>query len=165
MGSGNMYAENGVRTRVDLKEQEGGGPDKVLIFSDYQNYDKAANKMIASGHVKILYGDYIATGPKATFNIVGGTVDRIFLTGRSTIIEKAKKVTADKITITTNPKNFDAVGNVKTQFEQQSKTAVKPGAAPASKKPGTTFSAKPSAKPAAKPGGPKLQQDNELDYQ
>lgn len=174
VGSGNMYAENTVRTRVDLKDNQ-SGPDQILIYSDYQNYDKASDKMLASGHVKIIYGDYVATGPRATFNLQNGNVKNILLTGRPTIIEKARKVTADKITITTTPKNFDAVGNVKTQFQSMPKAAP---AAPASatpakemtKGPKTTTVGKATGKtPPVKKGTGKvpanLPQDNPLDYQ
>lgn len=162
VASGNLYAENNVRTRVDLKEKQ-QGPDKVLVYSDYQNYDKASSKMLASGHVKILYGDYVATGPKATFNIVNGSVDKIFLTGRSTIIEQARKVTADKITITTNPKNFDAVGNVQTQFQTQAKPSPTAAAKPAAKGQAPKKSVLP-VKPSQE-ASPTVIPDNPLDYQ
>lgn len=146
--SGNLIAEHHVKTRVDLKNQqkpvaskpktiakaaphssaqanpsEQDQPQKVFISSDYQQYDKASDMMLASGHVKIIYGDYIAVGPKATFKMKNNDLDRIFLTGRPTIVETGRTITADKIIITTNPKNFDAVGNVKVNF----KTADKPG--------------------------------------
>ncbi|MGE0199861.1 MAG: LptA/OstA family protein [Candidatus Melainabacteria bacterium] len=158
MDSGNLLAESNVKTTVDLKGQKSGGPPKVLIYSDYQQYDKASDKMLASGHVKILYGNYTATGPKATFDLTGGNLDKIFLTGRPTIIDGARKITADKITITTNPKNFDAVGNVKTTFTQSdpaAKPAAKPAAAPARPVTGA------SPAPAAAPGKPT---DDPLNY-
>jgi lipopolysaccharide export system protein LptA len=134
--SGNLIAEHNVKTRVELKPEPSASaksspkaadtveqPTKVFITSDYQQYDKASDTMIASGNVKIVYGDYLAVGPKATFKLRGNDLDRIFLTGRPTITESGRTITADKITITTNPKNFDAVGNVKVNF----KTAAKPG--------------------------------------
>jgi lipopolysaccharide export system protein LptA len=143
--SGNLIAEHNVKTRVDLKNQAplnptevkpgvtaGAAapattpvdqPDKVFISSDYQQYDKASDMMIASGNVKILYGDYIAIGPKATFKLKGNDLDRIFLTGRPTITDNGRTVTGDRITITTNPKNFDAVGNVKVNFKANQRAA------------------------------------------
>jgi len=147
--SGNLIAEHNVRTRVDLKNQNttpsattvkqgvtaGAAapatnldqPTKVFITSDYQQYDKASDMMIASGNVKILYGDYVAVGPKATFKLKGNDLDKIYLTGRPTITDNGRTVTGDRITITTNPKNFDAIGNVKVNF----KANQKPGAATA----------------------------------
>jgi lipopolysaccharide export system protein LptA len=92
----------------------------VLIKSDYQQYDKAADTMIASGNVHIEYQDYIADGPKATFKLNHGALDQIVLLGRSTIIDKDRTVTGDRIVITTNPKHFDAYGNVKSAFVTKS---------------------------------------------
>lgn len=150
--SGNLIAEHNVKTDVDLKPAAPTDPTKVIIRSDYQQYDKATDMMIASGQVKIVYGDYLAVGPKATFKLKNGELDRIFLTGRPTITEQGRTITADKITITTNPKNFDAVGNVKVNFKADEK---KP--APAA---GT---AKPAPKPAQN-NNPQLPVDDPSDY-
>jgi lipopolysaccharide export system protein LptA len=147
--SGNLIAEHNVKTRVDLKPPPPAPnavkpgvaagaaapvtpdqPTKVLITSDYQQYDKAADKMIASGNVKILYGDYVAVGPKATFKLKGNDLDRITMSGRPTITDNGRTVTGDIITITTNPKNFDAVGNVKVNFKASNQTP-EAGASPA----------------------------------
>ncbi len=121
--SGNLIAESNVKTDVDLKPSKPTDPTKVIIRSDYQQYDKASDTMIASGHVKIVYGDYVAVGPKATFKLKNGELDRIFLTSRPTITEQGRTITADKITITTNPRNFDAVGNVKVNFKAKDRPA------------------------------------------
>ncbi len=125
--SGNLIAERNVETRVEMKKKsQASDPDKAIITSDYQQYDKASDTMLASGHVKILYGDYVAVGPKATFKMKDKELDRIFLTGRPTITENGRVVTADKITIMTNPKNFDAAGNVKVNFKTTDKGAIDP---------------------------------------
>jgi lipopolysaccharide export system protein LptA len=178
--SGNLIAEHNVRTRVELKPQAQDAnklasatpgavpapatpaadqPTKVFISSDYQQYDKASDIMIASGNVKILYGDYVAVGPKATFKLHGNDLDRIFLTGRPTITENGRTITADKITITTNPKNFDAVGNVKVNFKTADKggqpSAAQPAAGKSSGKAGTA---------AKGPGGKPLPKDDPSDY-
>ncbi|WP_373531500.1 LptA/OstA family protein [Vampirovibrio sp.] len=152
--SGNLIAENHVTTNVNLKESPSpiakptttpasAKPTKVIITSDYQQYDKSSDVMMASGNVKILYDDYVAVGPKATFKLKGNDLDRIFLTGRPTITEPGRVITADKITITTNPKNFDAVGNVKVNFKTENKGAQQPAATPA-KGPATGAKALPS---------------------
>jgi len=139
--SGNLIAEHNVNTRVDLKKQDApaqspsqspdDNPSRVFITSDYQEYDKNSDTMIASGNVKIVYGDYVATGPKATFKLKNNDLERIFLTGRPTIVETGRTITADKITITTNPKNFDAVGNVKVNFKPSQKPSPSAAAKPA----------------------------------
>jgi lipopolysaccharide export system protein LptA len=174
--SGNLIAEHNVRTRVDLKPQTPTAPangkpagaaapatsldqpTKVLITSDYQQYDKASDVMIASGNVKILYGDYVAIGPKATFKLKGNDLDHIVLTGRPTITDNGRTVTGDRITITTNPKNFDAVGNVKVNFNAKQRTA---GASA----PATTAKKAVPAKAAGKgPNGKPLPTDDPSDY-
>lgn len=181
--SGNLIAEHNVKTRVDLKNQnaapatatiEKNGvaagaaapasaspdqPTKVFITSDYQQYDKASDVMIASGNVKILYGDYVAIGPKATFKLKGNDLDRIFLTGRPTITDNGRTVTGDRIIITTNPKNFDAVGNVKVNFK------ARQASAPESVPPTTTGSKKPLSGKAPKgANGKPLPTDDPGDY-
>jgi lipopolysaccharide export system protein LptA len=155
VGSGNMIAEQNVKTVVDVKNQGVKTQDlnnptpskssKVHIISDYQQYDKASEKVLASGNVKIVYENYIATGPKATFTLKDGSVDQIILTGRSTIIEDERKITADRIIITTNPKHFDAVGNVKTQFRTRGEDQAAPP-------PAKSTTGKPTGKPSAKGG-------------
>lgn len=166
--SGNLIAEHNVKTRVDLKKQDApaqpapasqspdDNPSRVFITSDYQEYDKNSDTMIASGNVKIIYGDYIATGPKATFKLKNNDLERIFLTGRPTIVETGRTITADKITITTNPKNFDAVGNVKVNFKpsQKPSSSAKPGVGSAAKAPAA----------AKGPGGKVLPNDEPSDY-
>lgn len=139
VASGDMMAESNVKTIVKMEDNQ-----NAIIKSDYQQYDKSSGKMIATGHVKIDYGDYIATGPKAVFNLKSGSVDTIDMVGRSTIIEKERTIVADKIIITTNPTNFDAVGNVKIQFQARNGAAQTASSAPAKV---------PAKKPQAQ-GGP-----------
>lgn len=160
--SGNLIAEHHVATRVNLKDSPvattpataaANKPKTVFITSDYQQYDKSSDVMIASGNVKIIFDDYVATGPKATFKLKGNDLDHIFLTGRPTITEPGRVITADKITITTNPKNFDAVGNVKVNFQTADRSAQ---AAPAAS------SVKPG--PKAPGSGKALPKDDASDY-
>jgi lipopolysaccharide export system protein LptA len=116
--SGNMLAESKVHTRVDLKNRaQPTDPPQVFLSSDYQQYDKASQTILASGNVKILYGTYYAVAPKATFKLKNNELDRMILTGRGTITEKDRVVTGNVITITTHPRNFDAQGDVKVNFK------------------------------------------------
>jgi len=140
--SGNLLAENNVKTNIQSKPKQASDPDQVLIDSDFQQYDKASDTMIASGNVRIDYGDYKASGPKATFKLQDGQVEKIILTGRAKIITATRQVLADQIVITTNPKNFDATGNVKSKFvtnsgqedsDSPSKVTAKPATGPAIK--------------------------------
>lgn len=93
---------------------------KVVVRSDYQQFDKTSNTLITGGNVRINYKDYIATGPKASFvsDTPNAKPNRIIFIGRSTIKQGARVIEANKITITTSPKNFLAEGNVKTRFSQ-----------------------------------------------
>lgn len=105
-----------------------GQSSRIKIESNIQEYDQKANRMIASGNVRIHYEDYRALGSKATFHMSNGSVNRIILTGRPSIAMQGRKVLADRIIITTTPKNFEAFGNVKTQFETKQPAATKPAA-------------------------------------
>ena len=116
-----MVAYGNVNSRTILDD---GTP--VDIQSEFQQYDKTTQTLITSGHVKINYKEYIATGPKAIFvpdaaaakKSNSSKPNKIIFTGRAKIIEGERHVEADKIEITVNPKNFTAEGNVKTRFTQ-----------------------------------------------
>ena len=97
--------------------------DRVIINARSQQYDRKSNTMMAVGAVHIKYADYIADGPKAIMHVNSKTnkPEKIIFMGRSKIVEKGvNSVEADKITMTINPKTFEAVGNVKTNIEQGS---------------------------------------------
>lgn len=114
LNTNNITASQGVNTITTLK-----GAGKVSMSSDFQQYDKINNLIIGSGHVKVIYQDYIATGPRATlYTSADDNLDKIIFTGRAQIKDSLRKVDADKITVSFDPKNFSAEGNVKTQFIQ-----------------------------------------------
>jgi lipopolysaccharide export system protein LptA len=147
--SGNMLAEADVHTRVDMKNRaQPSDPPQVFLNSDYQQYDKASQTILASGNVRILYGSYYAVAPKATFKMKNNELDRMILTGRGTITEKDRVVTGNVITITTHPRNFDAQGDVKVNFKSN-ESGGKPS--------GTAAPAKPAGKtgPTMKGGAAK----------
>ena len=102
--------------------------DRVIVNARTQQYDRKNNIIMAIGNVHVNYSDYVADGPKAIMHVNPKTnkPEKIIFQGRSTIIEKGvNKVTADRITMTVNPKRFEAVGNVKTNIEQKSKSSDK----------------------------------------
>ncbi|MEI7473140.1 MAG: LptA/OstA family protein [bacterium] len=95
------------------------------IWAGVQQMSKANNSLIASEKVKVIYQDYLATGPKAVFlPDKSGQMNKIVMRGMSTIVEGPRQVTASKIEITINPKNFIAEGGVKTKFTQEQKSAT-----------------------------------------
>ena len=89
---------------------------KLTIHSDYQQYNKKQNSYVGSGHVKIWYDDYFAQGPKVSVfpDKKTNKPNEVYFVGRSKIIQQEKDIIADKIKMTMNPKDFEAIGNVKT---------------------------------------------------
>ena len=144
VASKNLVAERNVRTVVN-NPKDGS---KVWLNSDYQQFDNTHNTILASGHVRLVYGDYVVTGPKATFYLTKNgsktDIDHILLSGRPTINDKQRQITADTIVLTTNPPNFKAKGHVKTRFVGQ------PSRKPQTKKAVSTTS-KQSGKVISKP--------------
>ncbi len=97
--------------------------DRVIVNARNQQYNRNDNTMMATGAVHIKYADYVADGPKAIMFINSETnkPKKIVFIGRSKIIEKGvNSVEADKITMTMEPKTFEAEGKVKTNIEQNS---------------------------------------------
>jgi len=97
--------------------------DRVIITARSQQYDRKSNVVMAVGNVHVKYSDYVADGPKAIMHVNPKTnkPEKIIFQGRSKIVEKGvNSVTADRITMTVNPKTFEATGNVKTNIEQNS---------------------------------------------
>lgn len=93
---------------------ENGSPFKVT--ARYQQYDKKNNVFMGSGNVQVYYQDYYAKAPKMTCypDKITKKINEVFMTGRSMIQQNDKEIHADKIKIIVDPKNFEAVGNVKT---------------------------------------------------
>lgn len=110
-----LIATGSVQTETKLEDNT-----KVLVWSDYMQYDKVKNIIMSSGRVKINYQDYVATGPKAAVfpDKTTGKPNQIIFFGRSKIQQDNKLVEADKIKLNMNPKNFDAEGNVRTRFNK-----------------------------------------------
>ena len=89
---------------------------QIKVWSNFQSYDKNANVVTASGNTKIIYEDYTATGPKVNVFPDAETkkLNKAIFVGRSKIETKGRTIEADRITITMNPKDFKAEGNVKS---------------------------------------------------
>ena len=122
---GTVYAENGVVTTIKTIG-EGGKPTTVQVKSNTQQFANKDGKLFANGNVKINYEDFKASGPKAVFQSQNNALEKIIMNGgRSQVEDNQRKVTGDLVVITTNPKRFDADGNVNTQIKsQQKKTSV-----------------------------------------
>ncbi len=107
-------------TSSDVTFEDG---TRVYVEARYQQYNKAANTLVAGGNVKVKYKDYFAQGPKAQLLVDPKTnkPNTIIFTGRSKITNQGSTVEADKIRMTLNPKAFFADGNVKTSIAQEGK--------------------------------------------
>ena len=92
------------------------GGDKLVLKSNYQEYNKKKNTYNASGNVHVWYQDYYAVGPKITFypDKTTGKPNEIYFTGRSSITQGVRTIYADKIRMTLEPKDFQATGNTRT---------------------------------------------------
>ena len=90
--------------------------EKLVLKSNYQEYDKRKNIYNASGSVHVWYQDYYAVGPKITFypDKVTNKPNEIYFTGRSSITQGVRTIYADKIRMTITPKDFHAEGNTRT---------------------------------------------------
>lgn len=88
----------------------------IKVWSNYQAFDKKNNVVTASGSTKIQYEDYIATGPKVIVvpDKTTKKLNEAIFIGRAKIETKGRTIEADRITITMNPKDFKAEGNVKS---------------------------------------------------
>lgn len=97
--------------------------DRVIVNARSQQYDKKSNTIIATGTVNVKYADYVAVGPKAIMYInKQNKPEKIIFTGRSKITQNGvNSVEANVITMTMEPKTFEADGDVKTIIEQGSK--------------------------------------------
>lgn len=89
---------------------------KLVIHSDYQQYNKKQNSYIGTGHVKIWFDEYYAQGPKVSVfpDANTGKPNEVYFVGRSKIVQTDKDIIADKIRMTMDPKDFVAEGNVRT---------------------------------------------------
>lgn len=86
------------------------------LYSDRQEFNQLTNFYNATGRVKIYYEDYFAQGPKVVIypDKVTKKPGEIYFVGRSSITQGMRTIFADKIKMTTNPKNFKAEGNTRT---------------------------------------------------
>ena len=89
---------------------------RLQVWSNYQQYNKKSGIVLASGAVKIIYKDYTAWGPRATAfpDPKTGKLNKIVFQGRSKIEQNGRTIEANHITMTMEPKNFTADGNVIT---------------------------------------------------
>ena len=88
----------------------------LKVWAGLQQYNKKTGIVLASRNVRVKYQEYDAQGPKATVYPDAKTkkLNEVIFTGRSTITTEGRSITADRITMFLNPKNFFADGNVKT---------------------------------------------------
>lgn len=93
---------------------------EFVLKANYQQYNRKQGIFIGNGNVRAWYDNYFAKGPKVVAypDKVTNKPKEVFMIGRSTIKENEKDITADKIKVILEPKNFQAEGNVKTIIHQ-----------------------------------------------
>lgn len=93
---------------------------EFVLKANYQQYNKKQGIFIGNGNVRAWYDTYFAKGPKVVCypDKVTNKPQEVFMIGRSTIKENEKDITADKIKVIIEPKNFTAEGNVRTVIHQ-----------------------------------------------
>lgn len=90
---------------------------KLILKSNYQEYNQKRAIFNASGNVRIWYQDYYAVGPKVTLYPTSESNNKpneAYFTGRSSITQGVRTIYADKIKMIMKPKSFDAQGNTRT---------------------------------------------------
>lgn len=89
---------------------------KLVLKSNYQEYNQKRAIFNASGNVRIWYQDYYAAGPKVSLYPSAGTTkpNEAYFIGRSSITQGVRTIFADKIKMVMTPKSFDAQGNTRT---------------------------------------------------
>lgn len=108
----NYFVATG-RTNTKAINKDG---NVLTLYSDRQEFNQLTNFYNATGNVKIYYEDYFAQGPKVVIypDKVTKKPGEIYFVGRSSITQGMRTIFADKIKMTTNPKNFKAEGNTRT---------------------------------------------------
>lgn len=89
---------------------------KLVLKSNFQEYNQKKALFNASGDVRIWYQDYYAAGPKVTLYPSEGSnkPNEAYFSGRSSITQGVRTIYADRIKMVINPKSFDAQGNTRT---------------------------------------------------
>lgn len=102
---------------------------EFVLKANYQQYNRKQGIFIGNGNVRAWYDTYYAKGPKVVCypDKVTNKPQEVFMIGRSTIKENEKDITADKIKVTIEPKNFTAEGNVRTVIHQAGVSSEKAG--------------------------------------
>ncbi|MCR5265508.1 MAG: hypothetical protein K6E29_02810 [Cyanobacteria bacterium RUI128] len=102
---------------------------EFVLKANYQQYNRKQGIFIGNGNVRAWYDSYFAKGPKVVAypDKVTNKPKEVFMIGRSTIKENEKEITADKIKVILDPKNFQAEGNVRTVIHQAGVSSEKAG--------------------------------------
>ena len=102
---------------------------EFVLKANYQQYNRKQGIFIGNGNVRAWYDSYYAKGPKVVCypDKVTNKPQEVFMIGRSTIKENEKDITADKIKVIIEPKNFTAEGNVRTVIHQAGVSGKKAG--------------------------------------
>lgn len=118
--SGNIFAEKNTRSRMLTTDTQGNQTEAVVV-SHLQEFDSETGTLMANGKANVEFEDIKAKGPKAIFYMKENILDRIVLNGRAEVEDPEQRVIGDTITITVNPKQFRAEGNVQSFIKAKNK--------------------------------------------
>lgn len=109
--SGNLTAYGNTTSNATMDDGS-----KLVLKSNYQEYNQKRSVFNASGNVRVWYQDYYAVGPKVTLYPGAGSTkpNEAHFTGRSSITQGVRTIFADRIKMTMKPKSFNAEGNTRT---------------------------------------------------
>ena len=81
---------------------------KLVLKSNYQEYNQKRSVFNASGNVRIWYQDYYAAGPKVSLYPAAGSTkpNEAYFIGRSSITQGVRTIYADKIKMVMKPKKL-----------------------------------------------------------
>lgn len=121
--TGDIFAEKNTESFMESEDSQ-GKLTKVVVRSHLQELDRETGTLFANGNAVVHYEDYVAKGPKAVFYRNNDKFDKVVLTGRAQIEDNDRKVMGDTVTMTMNPKQFNAQGNVNTFIKAKKQQKV-----------------------------------------
>jgi lipopolysaccharide export system protein LptA len=161
LSTGDIYAENNTKSTISGKDSQ-GKPAIINIQAHLQELNKNTGTLIANGNTVIRYGDYVASGPKATVYRLNNQLDKIVMPGRAQIEDPDRKVAGDTVIIKVNPRQFNAQGNVTTFIKAKKQQATANTSANGANNTASAATSKSSGQSAASSQG-QNNTDKELD--
>jgi lipopolysaccharide export system protein LptA len=120
IGTVDEFAATANRTKKANAAGAGGEPvEKIITDSDYQEYEKAAGKFDAIGHVHVLHGDISVYANKLQLVYgLDGKPETALFTGGVNATQGTNNTKSDMMTYYLATKRLQATGNVRSKVIQ-----------------------------------------------